>query len=146
PPPKPPPPPRANASAVNPEARAAAVAKTIMVLCNIGRTPLDATGVHSMKRAITARGRMTRLARTQTRRAKVPVRNQLQGSFAYMRHDAASWINREQDGSNEFSYEASTNAVSDERHPSSRTDNSAPEAATITPASGASLKRRYPYQ
>jgi len=63
---------------------------------------LDATGVHSMKPAITARGRMTRLAGTQKRRAKFPVRNQLQISFAYMRHDAASWINREQDGSSEL--------------------------------------------
>jgi len=39
---------------------------------------------------------MTRLAGIQKRRAKFPVRNQLRGSFAYMRHDAASWINRDQ--------------------------------------------------
>src|SRR5262249_51265982 len=37
-------------------------------------TPLDATGVHSMRRAITARGRMTRLARIQRFRATFPKR------------------------------------------------------------------------
>src|SRR5258708_3994408 len=49
PPPPPPPPPRANASAVSPPVRAAAVAKTIMVLRNIGDTPFDATSSIRLK-------------------------------------------------------------------------------------------------
>jgi hypothetical protein len=49
PPAPPPPPPRANASAVSPPARAAAVAKTIMVLRNIGSTPSDATASIRLK-------------------------------------------------------------------------------------------------
>src|SRR5262249_62269884 len=45
----PPPPPRANASAVNPALRAAAVAKTIMVLRSITLTPSNAVRVRSIK-------------------------------------------------------------------------------------------------
>jgi hypothetical protein len=51
-----PPPPRANASAVSPPVRAAAVAKTIMVLRNIGCTPSNATGVHSSENIVTIIG------------------------------------------------------------------------------------------
>src|SRR5262249_60530718 len=51
--PPPPPPPRANASAVNPPVRAAAVAKMIMVLRNIGHTPFRCDRDHSLKRRVT---------------------------------------------------------------------------------------------
>src|SRR5262249_59071135 len=54
--PPPPPPPRANASAVNPAVRVAAVRKIIIVLRSIAHTPSDAFRVRSIRQSLRPRG------------------------------------------------------------------------------------------